>query len=93
MTEAAVVRDNREKSRFELEEGGMTAFADYRRQGDRLVITRVEAPPELRGAGTAGRLMTGVLAAARAEGAKVSPLCSYAAAFMRRRPEHQDLLA
>ena len=93
MTKPPAVRDNREKSRFELEEGGLTAVADYRRQGDHLLITHVEAPPALRGTGTADRLMTGVVAAARAEGVKVAPLCSYAAAFMRRHPEHSDLMA
>ncbi len=46
-------------------------FADYRRQPGRLVITYVEAPPELRGTGAAGRLMQGVIEAARAEEVKV----------------------
>ena len=86
------VTDNAGRSRFELVEDGMTAVADYRRQDGRLLITHVEAPVELRGKGTAGRLMAGVLEAARAEGAKVTPLCSYAAAFMRRNAQYQDLL-
>lgn len=90
---SSAVRDNTERHRFELEEEGATAFADYRRQGDRLLITHVEAPAELRGKGTAGRLMEGALAAIRAEGIKVTPLCGYAAAYMRRNPQHQDLLA
>lgn len=86
------VTDNAGRSRFELVEDGMTAIADYRRQDGRMLITHVESPVALRGKGTAGRLMTGLLEAARAEGAKVVPLCSYAAAFMRRNPQYQDLL-
>lgn len=87
------VIDNAPKGRFELVEHGLTAFADYRLEDGRLVIPHVEAPPALRGTGTAGRLMTGVLDEARRRGLKVVPLCGYAAAFIRRHPEHQDLLA
>lgn len=78
------VRDNVGRSRFELEEQGALAFADYRRQGDRLVIFHVESAPRLRGTGAAGRLMQGVVAAAKAEGLQIVPLCSYAAVWIRR---------
>ena len=88
----AGVTDNAAAHRFELAEAGDVAFADYRREPGRLVIFHVEAPPALRGTGAAGRLMDGVLAAARAEGLRVVPLCSYAAAYIRRHREHQDLL-
>lgn len=87
------VRDNREKGRFELEEGGAVAFADYRREGGTLVIRYVEAPPILRGTGAAGRLMQGVMEIARAEGMKVVPRCGYAAAWIRRHKEWHGLLA
>ncbi len=87
------VTDNAGAGRFELVEQGQLAFADYRRVGDRLILPHVEAAPGLRGTGAAGRLMEGVLATARAEGLKVVPLCGYAAAYIRRHAEHQDLLA
>jgi predicted GNAT family acetyltransferase len=87
------VVDNTERSRFELVENGRLAYADYRRDGSRLVIPYVEADPALRGAGAAGRLMEGVLATARAEGLKVVPICGYAAAYIRRHRQHHDLLA
>jgi predicted GNAT family acetyltransferase len=86
------VRDNPMQRRFELEERGLVAFASYRRHGDRLIIDRVESPPPLRGAGTAGRLMDGITQLARADRLRVTPLCSYAALWLRRRPEHHDLL-
>lgn len=89
----SAVVDNRARSRFELVEEGQTAFADYRKTEGRLVIPYVESPPALRGKGSAGRLMEGVLAAARSEGLKVTPICGYAAAYIRRHPEHHDLLA
>ncbi len=88
----AEVTENAARRRFELAEAGEIAFADYRRDAGRLVIPHVEAPVSLRGTGAAGRLMEGVLSIARKEGLRVIPLCSYAAAYIRRHAEHQDLL-
>ena len=87
------VRDNTAQSRFEMDVEGQLALADYRRSGGKLVITHVETPPALQGRGVAAQLMAGVVDAARAEGAKIVPICSYAAAYMRRHKEHADLLA
>ena len=87
------VIDNTARNRFELEENGLVAFADYRRSGDRLVIPHVEAPVPLRGTGAAARLMTGLLEIVRESGLKVVPQCPYAAAFIRRNPQFQDLVA
>ena len=87
------ISDNPDRSRFELTEDGHTAFANYRRQGAVLLIPHVEAPPALRGKGTAGRLLEGVAAHARAHGLKIEPICSYAAAWFHRHREYGDLLA
>ncbi len=84
--------DNNVRQRFELSEDGRLAFADYRLQGDVLVLTHVEADPALRGKGTAGRLMAGVLETARAKGFKVRPVCGYAVSYMQRHPECNDLM-
>lgn len=87
------VRDNPERHRFELEIDGQVVFCTYRRQGATLVIPHVEAPPALRGTGAAGRLMEGVMRIARDQGLTVVPICSYAAAWLRRHGEWDDLLA
>jgi predicted GNAT family acetyltransferase len=87
------VVDNANRSRFEMEEAGLVAFANYQRRGSVLVIPHVEAPPALRGTGAAGRLMAGVLALVRERGEKIVPTCSYAAAYMRQHKDQQDLLA
>lgn len=86
------VIDNVRRGRFELVEQGLTAFADYRREPGRLIIPHVEAPPALRGGGAAGRLMQGVAEQAQAAGETIVPLCSYAAAWLRRHPEFSDLI-
>ena len=87
------VRDNTARHRFELEEEGQIAFADYSLSGDVIVIPHVESPMALRGKGTAGRLMTGVLDIVRERKLKVVPSCPYAAAFIQRHKQYQDLLA
>ncbi len=87
------VIDNRDRQRFELVEHGQTAFADYRTQGDKIILSHVEAPIGLRGTGAAARLMEGVLSIVRDRGLKVSPICEYALAYMKRHPEFADLQA
>ena len=89
---AKPVKDNPERSRFELKISSQTVFARYARQGSTLVIPYVEAPPALRGTGAGGQLMAGVMEIARAEELKVRPLCSYARAWIRRHREYHDLL-
>ena len=78
--------------RYEMDEQGETSFADYRRQGDRLYIDYVFSPPVLRGTGASGRLMTALAADAKAKGLKITPICGYAGAWLRRSHEFRDLL-
>ena len=87
------LRNNRELSRYEMDEAGTTSFADYRLQGERLFVDYVFAPPELRGTGAAGRLMAALAADARGKGLKITPICGYAAAWLRRSHEFRDLVA
>jgi len=89
----SVFSNNLARNRFELTENGLTAFANYRRNGDILVVPHVESPPALRGKGTADRLMRHVAEHARAHGIKLIPTCSYAAAWFRRHTEYRDVLS
>jgi len=86
------VTDQPDRQRFELVEEGKLAYASYRREGNLLIIPHVEADPALRGHGSAGRLMAGMLETVRSRGEKVRPLCGYAAAWIQRHPEYQDLV-
>lgn len=87
------ITDNTAASRFELIEQGLVAYADYRLTPGGMIIDYVFSPPALRGQGTAGRLMAGVAAAARARNLKITPLCGYAAAWLKRHDGAADLLA
>ena len=86
------VIDNTDKGRYELMIDGQTVFANYRIDGDTLFINYVESPEALRGSGAAGHLMEGIMRIAKAENLQIVPICSYAGSWIRRHPEHQDLL-
>ena len=79
-------------ARYEMEEQGQTSYADYRRTPERLYIDYVYAPPALRGTGASGRLMAALSADARARALKITPICGYAAVWLRRSKEFGDLV-
>lgn len=76
--------DNAAAGRFELDVDGKLAYAEYRRGDGELVIPYVFADPALRRSGAADRLMRQVKAAADAERLEITPVCGYAAAWLRR---------
>jgi predicted GNAT family acetyltransferase len=80
-------------ARYEMDESGHTSYADYRKTGDRLYIDYVFSPVPLRGSGASGRLMAALSAEARDQGLKITPICGYAAAWLRRSAEFRDLVA
>lgn len=89
---ADTVRDNRAHHRFELDADGEMAFADYRREGGVLTVMHTEVPKRLEGRGIGSRLVAGILTIARAEGLTVVPHCSFVKAYIKRHPQHADLL-
>jgi len=88
------VRNNREKSRYELVvDAEVVGVADYRRQGDTLVFPHTQVKSSLRGRGMGARLLHGALDDVRAEGHRVVPRCWYVAEFIDANPFYRDLLA
>lgn len=75
---------NTAESRYELVRNGHTAYANIHEEGGTLYIDYVFAPPALRGSGAAGDLMQGITDHAVAKGQSVTPICGYAAAWMRK---------
>ena len=84
--------DNKDQSRFELEEDGFLAWAEYRIRDGSYVIPHVEADPPLRGTGAAGRLMQQIVDHARANQLVIVPRCSYARIWFQRHPDAADVL-
>ena len=85
--------DNVAHSRYEFSADGALAFLDYRRSPGVIALTHAQVPSALEGRGIGSRMVREVLDAVRASGDKVVPACSFVAAFMRRHPEYNDLLA
>lgn len=79
-------------TRFEMDEQGLTSYADYRLEGARMYVDYVFSPPALRGTGASGRLMTALCQDARSKGRNVTPICGYAAAWLKRSAEFRDLV-
>ncbi len=89
----AAVRNNNDKSRFELEVGDELAFANYRLTPSAVIITHTETPRSLRGRGIASELVKGALNLIRSDGRKVVAGCSFVVDYLRRHPEYADLVA
>lgn len=92
MEDLTVVR-NAAAGRFEAQLGDEVAFAEYRLEPGAVVFPHTVVPASFSGKGVGSRLAEAGLAWARAEGLKVKPTCSFFAGYIKRHPEHQDLLA
>ncbi|PZO01232.1 MAG: N-acetyltransferase [Hyphomicrobiales bacterium] len=87
------VVENVAGSRFEMAFPGGHAFASFRRDGDRLIVTHVEVPSAFNGRGLGSLLVRGVFEMARASRRRVVPACPFAADWARRHPDFSDVLA
>jgi predicted GNAT family acetyltransferase len=90
---AAPVRDNRDRSRFELDVGNELAFANYRLTPSAVIITHTETPHTLRGRGIASELIKGALDLIRRDGKKVIAGCGFVVDYLDKHPEDADLVA
>lgn len=90
---AAEVRHERDHRRFVATVGDDEAFVSYELRVDGvLVIEHTFTPLNLRGRGIAREVVRAALDYARSAGYRVDPVCWYAARFIARHPEYQDLL-
>jgi predicted GNAT family acetyltransferase len=73
---------------------GSEAELTYRQlDPNTIVADHTGVPPAYRNHGLALKLVERLIAAARAEGMRIVPQCSYVAAQFRRHPDWADLLA
>lgn len=87
------IRHSRMRNRFETEVDGQSAYVEYALEGGTMAIVHTIVPEAIGGRGIAGKLVQAAVEHAQAEGLKVAPRCSYAAAWMDRHPEFADLRA
>ncbi len=90
----AVVREATERSRYELVvEGEVAGYADYRDDGDVVVLPHTVIDPSRRGEGLGAVLVAGVLDDLRGRARLVVPSCWYVAEFIDGHPDYADLVA
>ena len=76
---------------FDVWIDGYRSKLDYIQDGKNFVITHVGVYPELRGQGIAGKIVEAGLQYAKQNSLRVIPMCSYAAAYIRRNPQYLEL--
>ena len=87
------VRHERHHRRFVVTVGAEEAFLAYELRVDGvLVLEHTFTPLSLRGRGIAREVVRAALEYARNAGLSVDPQCWYAARFIARHPEYQDLV-
>lgn len=88
------VQKSDERSRYELvADGQIVGIADYRDDGERVVMPHTEISPHMRGRGLGDVLVQGALDDLRARGRTVVPACWFVAEFIERNGDYGDLVA
>lgn len=87
------VQHDRTAHRFHVEVEGSSCVLEYTLAAGVMTITHTGVPAAVGGRGIAAALMQAAIDAARGEGWKIIPACSYAASWMQRHPADADLLA
>ena len=75
-----------------LDGASSDAFLDVDERDDHWALIHTEVPDALGGRGIGSALVRAALEHARAEGVRVNPRCSFVAGWLRRHPDHQDLV-
>ena len=92
-SEAVTVRDNPEKSRFEVfVAGDLAGFAEYTAQADLIDFTHTEVFEAYGGRGLAKTLTAHSLDEVRARGLAALPHCALFQRFVAKNPEYVDLV-
>ena len=93
-----IIHHDSNAHRFSTVVEGLQGVLEYTLSDGVMTITRTSVPTPISGRGVAAELMRAALKLARASGWKVTPACSYAAAYLRRstdveeRRHEEDLL-
>lgn len=85
------VTHNEADHAFEVWIDGHLSKLDYIQDAKNFVITHVGVHPAFRGQGVAAKIVESGLEYAKQNSLRVIPMCSYAAAFIRRNPQYLEL--
>ena len=88
----STLRNNKSKSRFELEMDDYMAFVEYEQSDGAIRLLHTEVPKELGGRGVGSILAKAVLENIRSHGLKVEPRCEFLAGYIKKHPEFSSLV-
>lgn len=87
------IRHDAAEKHFTTVIDGRHCVLEYTLADGVMTIVYTGVPPEVGGRGIAAELVENAFTTARANGWKVVPACSYAAAWLQRHPEFDELRA
>lgn len=85
------VTHNQADHTFEVWIDGHLSKLEYIQDDKNFVIAHVGVYPEFRNQGLAGKIVEAGLEYAKQNSLRVIPMCSYAAAYIRRNPQYIEL--
>ncbi|WP_273443860.1 GNAT family N-acetyltransferase [Neolewinella agarilytica] len=86
------VVNNTEKYQFEVVSGALVSKLEYRMGRNSIALIHTEVPEELGGQGIGSSLVKTALQYAKDNGLKALPYCPFAAAYIERHPEWNDIV-
>lgn len=85
---------NDQASRYESRDGdAVQGFAEYTVDDDVVTMFHTVVDERYQGLGIAGRMVGYALDDIRSQGKRVKPVCPYVASYLRKHPEHADMVA
>jgi len=90
--DALEVTKNESERRFQIDmPDGSIAMVEYQLNGNNIIYTHTEVPPQWEGNGVAGKLAHHVMEYAQAQGHKVQALCPYIKHYVQEHEEYQPI--
>jgi predicted GNAT family acetyltransferase len=86
------IYNNEPRQQFQTQVDGQLASLEYRLHEGTMVLMHTEVPPALGGRGIGSALAEYALNYARTHHLPVKIYCPFVAAYVRRHPEHQDII-
>jgi predicted GNAT family acetyltransferase len=88
------ITDNPSQNRYEARLGqDVIGFIDYHLRPRRITLLHTEVDPAAEGTGVGSQLVAGALENIRSRGLSVVVVCPFIRAYIRRHPEHADVVA
>jgi predicted GNAT family acetyltransferase len=89
----ATFADDPERQRYEaLVDGESIGYSEYETEPGRVVFTHTVVRPEYEGRGIGSSLARFAVDDVRARGLRITPVCPFIRAYLRRHPEYDSIV-